>query len=147
MIQQRSSPSLLFGGEGAIMSSFGMGKNVHSLTLSTQHSFANHGTTHPSRHPEGWFWSGQYWRKKRKCYAYKVVFHFQCTCCRYNACSRCCMTTAFRKAVQAPWIASRCSFSCWTSSTHRTSATLTPSARTWHQSSCTTTCLTCLTCE
>ena len=42
----------------ALVSSSGMGRDVHSLMLSIQHSSADHGVVHPPRCLEGWFWRG-----------------------------------------------------------------------------------------
>ena len=56
MIQQRSSSRLLCG--GALVSRSGMGRDVHSLMLSIQHSSADHGITHLPRCPEEWFLRG-----------------------------------------------------------------------------------------
>ena len=42
----------------AIVSSSGMGRDVHSLTLFSQISSADHGVAHFPRYPEGWVWKG-----------------------------------------------------------------------------------------
>ena len=59
--QQRPFSTLFFL-QGAVVSSSGMGRDVHSLMLFIQHSFssADHGITRSSGCPEKWFWRG--WR-------------------------------------------------------------------------------------
>ena len=46
----------------ALVSSSGMGRDVHSLMLSIQHFSADDSVAHPPRCPEGWFFERLSWR-------------------------------------------------------------------------------------
>ena len=60
MVVRDDSAEILFQSflQEALVSSSGMGRDVHSLMLSKQHFLCRHGVAHPPRCPEGWFWRG-----------------------------------------------------------------------------------------